>query len=462
MQNRFNSISPMDFKYYGGDKELFNKLNPYLSENATIKYRLRVEAALARVLARKKVCTKGIADEIERACKKITAEEVFAEEERIRHDLRALVNCIRNRVSVKAKPYVHLTATSFDIRDTAEALRFKEFANDVLIPELVELEKILIKIALREKDTLQIGRTHGQHAEPITFGFTIAGYVSRLGQRIHKIDWTSSHLKGKFSGAVGAYNASGLFFQNPEEFEKDVLKELGLEPSQSSTQIVEPEAMTDFIHSIISTFGILADLSDDLRHLQRTEIAEISEYFGEKQVGSSTMPHKRNPISFENVKSLWKAFMPRIITVYSDQISEHQRDLTNSASSRFIPEMLAALAVASKRLSKTMEKLHVDKAAMKRNFDLSREAIVAEPLYILLAHHGHPNAHEHVKEMTLKSQQEKIPFSKLINEDESLKPYLKKFTKQQLEIIKNPEKYTGMAAKKAEKIAVFWKKELGC
>ena len=83
-----------------------------------------------------------------------------------------------------------------------------------------------------------------------------------------------------------------------------------------------------------------------------------------------------------------------------------------------------------KRLSKTMEKLHVDKAAMKRNFDLSREAIVAEPLYILLAHHGHPNAHEHVKEMTLKSQQEKIPFSKLINEDESLKPYLKKFTKQ--------------------------------
>lgn len=462
MNNRFDSISPLDFRYYGGDKEIFEKLSHYLSENANIKYQLKVEAALARALARKKVCSKEISNEIENACSKVTAEEVFEEELKTKHDIRALVNCIRNKISDKAKSYVHLTATSFDIRDTAEALRFKEFTNNVLIPELIELEKILIRIALNEKGTLQIGRTHGQHAEPITFGFAIACYVSRLGQRIIEISLTSNNLKGKFSGAVGAYNASALFFKNPEEFEAAVLEELDLMPSPTSTQIVEPEFMVDFIHSAISAFGVLADLSDDMRHLQRTEIAEISEYFGEKQVGSSTMPHKRNPISFENVKSLWKEFMPRIITVYSDQISEHQRDLTNSASSRFIPEILSALYIASKRLSKTLGKLHVDKTAMKKNFELSKNMIIAEPLYVLLASYGHPNAHEYVKNLTQKAEQKKTALGKLIFNDKNLKPYLKKFSKVQIEILKNPEKYTGIASKKTEKICLFWKKELGC
>ena len=333
----FDNISPLDYRYYGRDEKTKEKLKPYLSEEGAVRYLAKVEAALTRTLAKKGICTKAIADEVEKASAQVTAQEVYEEEDRIKHNIRALANSIRKRVSDKAKPYVHFTTTSHDIICTSDAARFKDFSNNVLIPALANLERTLIYLALREKDTLQIGRTHGQHAEPITFGFAIAQYVSRIGTRIKAIQRTANNLRGKIAGAVGAYNASSLFFDDPESFEEDVLNELKLKPSPISTQVVEAEYMTDFVHSITSCFGVLANLADDMRHLQRSEIGEVGEYFEAKQVGSSTMPHKRNPINFENVKSMWKEFMPRMNTVYMDQICEHQRDLTNSATSRFIP-----------------------------------------------------------------------------------------------------------------------------
>src|SRR3989338_7608543 len=457
--NLFESISPMDFRYYGRSK-LKDKLMPYLSEEGFVRYLAKAEAALTRVLAEKGVCSEQIADEVEKASKKISAHDVYVEEDRIKHNIRALANCIRKNVSEKAKPYVHFTATSHDIICTAEAARYKEFTNNVLLPELLKLEKTLIELAFREKDTLQIGRTHGQHAEPITFGFAIALYVSRIGQAILKIKKAASNLRGKMAGAVGAYNASSLFFDNPVEFERDILNELGLKPSPISTQIVEPEFVLDYANSVISCFGVLANLADDMRHLQRSEIGEVGEYFEAKQVGSSTMPQKRNPINFENVKSLWKSMMPRMITLYSDQISEHQRDLTNSASSRFTPEILAGFIVSVDRMQRVMSKLVVDRENLKRNFEKSKSMLTAEPAYILLAAYNHPDAHEHIRELTLESQKTGKSLSELIRKDKSLEQYLKKLNKKQKEILENPEKYTGIAAKKAEDVCKFWKKEL--
>jgi len=458
--NIFDTISPLDFRYYGRNEKIFYKLQPYLSENAMIKYMARVESALTKTLAKYNICNEKIAGEVEKACKKITSEEVYVEEDKLKHNVRALVNCIRNKVSDEAKPFVHFTATSHDIISTADALRYKNFTNEVLIPELINFEKTLIDLALREKNTLQIGRTHGQHAVPITFGFAIAQYVSRFGSSILKIKKTSNNLRGKVAGAVGSYNASSLFFNNPEEFESLVLGELNLKPSPISTQIPEAEFVVDYVNSIIKSFGVLANLSDDMRNLQRSEIAEVGEIFTEKQVGSSTMPQKRNPINFENVKSLWKEFMPRALTVYMDQISEHQRDLTNSASSRFIPEILAAFYISVVRLNKTMKSLQVDKENLKKNFDMNKGLIVAEPLYILLAAHNHPDAHEAVKQLTLKAQSLKKPLQEIIKKEKSLQPYLKKFNKEQLKIINNPENYVGIANKKTESVCKFWKKEL--
>ncbi|MCK5283306.1 MAG: adenylosuccinate lyase [Nanoarchaeota archaeon] len=456
----FDNISPLDFRYYGRNRSNFEPIQKYLSESAFIKYMAKVEAALANVLAKKGICSKKIAEEIGYASKQVTAEEVYLEEDRIKHNIRALANSIRDKVSNEAKPFVHFSATSHDIICSADAARFKDFNNGVLIPAIKEFEKTLIELALREKSTLQIGRTHGQHAEPITFGFAIVQYVSRLGKRIQEIKKTGNNLRGKIAGAVGAYNASSLFIKDPEVFEFEVLEQLGIKPSPISTQVVEAEYMADFIHANISCFGVLANLADDMRHLQRSEIAEIAEAFGEKQVGSSTMPHKRNPINFENVKSMWKEFMPRMNTLYMDQICEHQRDLTNSASSRFVPEILAALLLSVKRLNRVMSKLVVDKESLKRNFDQNKEMIAAEPAYILLAAHDHPDAHEHIRKLTLESQNKKIPLSKLILEDAELKPYLKKFTKEQLEILKDPEKYLGIAEKKVTSICREWEDKL--
>jgi len=171
------------------------------------------------------------------------------------------------------------------------------------------------------------------------------------------------------------------------------------------------------------------------------------------------LPQKRNPINFENVKSLWKEFMPRMTTVYMDQISEHQRDLTNSASSRFIPEILAAFYISVVRLNKTMKSLQVDKENIKKNFDMNKGLIVAEPLYILLAAHDHPDAHEAVKQLTLKAQSLKKPLQEILNKEKSLQPYLKKFNKNQLKIINNPENYVGIASKKTGSVCRCWKKE---
>ncbi len=456
----FENISPIDYRYYGRDKKIKDVLEPYLSENAYIKYKLKVESALAYALAKQGICQKDIADSISKACEKVTAREVYAEEDRIKHDIRALANCIRSKVPKKARRFVHFSLTSYDVVDTANILRYKKFTVNVLLPALIELEKTWIEIALREKDTLQVARTHGQHAEPITFGFTMASYINRLGGRIEAITSAEDSLRGKVSGAVGAYNASSLFFKNPVEFEKDLLDLLGLKPALHSTQIIPPEPMTDLLHSIISAFSVLANFSDDMRHLQRTEISEIKEEFTANQVGSSTMPHKRNPINFENVKSMYKAFMPSMITAYLDQTSEHQRDLTNSASQRFIPHLFAAFYVSTVRLAKVSKRLALDKENLRMNFDMSKDSFAAEPLYMLLAFHGHPDAHEFVRKLTMKAEKEEEGLRDVMEIDDELEPYMNKFSDTEKEILFNPEHYVGMSSEKTEAVCSYWKKRL--
>lgn len=456
----FLNLSPLDHRYYASNQSLFNEFSQYFSENAYIQYELKVEAALARVLAKRGICSAEVADEIEKACEEVNPEEVYLEEEITKHNIRALVNCIQRKVSEAARPYVHFTTTSVDIMDTATAMRFKEATEKLVIPKCLELEALFISIARREKDTIQVGRTHGQHAVPITFGFAMAEYVSRFGARIEAIKATGSNLRGKIAGAVGAYNASSLFFDDPMEFETEVLWELGLKPAMYSNQIVEPEYITDYIHSIISAFGVLANIADDIRNLQRTEIGEVGEVFEATQVGSSTMPHKRNPWNFEHVKSMWKEFMPRMITVYADQISEHQRDLTNSASGRFVPEIVIGFVASVDRLTRVMQKLVVDHEKMRRNFAATKEMVIAEPLYILLASLGHPNAHEAVRLLTLESQKTGKTLRQLLVDHAELLPYLDRLTPKQRDILEKPEKYCGYASQKTELLCDYWEKQL--
>jgi len=458
--SRFDNVSPLDFRYYGPDDRLRAMLDPYVTERGRVHSEAMVEAAAVAVLARRGVCSQAVADEVAAAAEAVSAEAVAHEEARIHHNIRALVNVLRSQVSDAAKPYVHLCLTSFDVIDTAVAWRLQQAAYRGILPQLAELQRVLIDLARREADRLQIGRTHGQHAVPITFGFALVGFVSRLGGRIEAIKAAADNLCGKISGAVGAYNASALFFDDPDAFEAEVLAELGLKASPSSTQIVEPEPVADYYHALISTFGVLADLADDMRHLQRTEIAEVGEKFEAEQVGSSTMPHKRNPWNFENVKSMWKAFMPRMVTVYADQLSEHQRDLSNSASSRFNPEIIVALANSVQRLRGIMSKLVTDEARMARNFAMTSGMVAAEPAYILLAAHGHPDAHETMRKLTLQAQASGRPLWDLLCEDEALAPYLQQLTEAQRAILQDPAAYTGIAADKTRALCDDYERRL--
>lgn len=448
----FESVSPVDFRYW--DPRIAGEL----SENAFNWHKLDVEFALIQALVARGNCPPEAISAVERAIKEIQTGMVYEEERRIKHDIRALVNLIRERVPNEIKPYIHMTATSYDIVDTANAARYRDAIQEVFVPELKKFLGILIKIAIREADTIQIVRTHGQHAVPITFGFAMAGYVSRLGQSINALIALSSELRGKFSGAVGAYNASSLFFEDPEEFEKDVLKELNLLPAECSTQIVPPEPVIRLYMELVITAGILANLADDMRNLQRTEIGEIGEEFELDQVGSSTMPQKRNPINFENVKSQWKVVMPRIITVLLDQISEHQRDLTNSASSRTYGELIAYVYEMAKRMTRTMAKMRVDRDALQKNFSIQQDLIIAEPLYIILARLGHPDAHEKVRQLTLKAQRDKKSLSEIVSDDPEMAEWMKKMVGRQKAIIADPTLYVGIAAKKARTVAEQWQR----
>src|SRR5438034_5969264 len=200
LSSRFDAISPLDSRFYGGDAPLYAALHPYLSEEGRVRAQAKAEAALARALADEGIAPQSAADAIAVAADRVGAAAVYAEEARIGHDVRALVNVIRAEIPPDARRFVHLGATSMDVVDTANAWRYREAVEKVVIPRLGLLASRLIALAEGEAETTQAGRTHGQHAVPITFGFAIAEYVSRVGGRILFLQERARALPGKLPG----------------------------------------------------------------------------------------------------------------------------------------------------------------------------------------------------------------------------------------------------------------------
>lgn len=452
--SRFDQLSPTDYRYN------VEELKPFLSEEAFVKYKSKVEAALVQVLAKRGIVSQAIADEITRASEGVTATEVYEEETRTHHDIIAQVNMIKKRGSDKAKSAVHRAATSYDIVDTANAMRYRDAFREVIIPDMARLEKVWIDAAGKEKDTLQIGRTHLQHAEPITFGFAMGWYLDRFGERILAVKRAANSLHGKFSGAVGAYNASSLFVPDPIAFEEEVLERLGLVPGGISTQIVQPEPVVDLVHYVITSFGVLANWADDMRNLMRPEIGEIGLPRGEDLSRSSTMPNKANPTGPENVKSLWKEAMPKIITLYLDQLSDHQRDLTNSASQRYTPEIFDLFDYATRRAARISRNLKTHPYNMRRNLEMSRDTITAEPLQLLLSSLGYHSAHEVIGELADRAIETGRSVVELASEDPKLHMYMSQLTSEQMRVLTHPDEYTGQASYVAGERANVWEQTL--
>ncbi len=459
----FLNISPLDHRYSLSEADVFDSLSSYISEQASVISCAKAEVALIKAhLKTRDMLTKELEEELDTVSWTIDPAKVYEEEKKTHHNIRALVNVLQSMLPENIQPFVHLGATSVDILDTALSVRVRDCVQQAILPILKNLEKELCTIAERDACTPQVGRTHGQHAVPITFGFAIAEYVSRLGKSILEIERLSNDLRGKLAGPVGAYNAPSMIVKDPEAFEALYLDYLGLKPSEHSTQLVEPEYLLRLLLECNIAFGVIANLADDLRNLQRSEIGEVFEYFSSTQVGSSTMPQKRNPWNSEHVKSLWKAFSPRVMTFFMDQISEHQRDLSNSASQRFVSDYLAGFTLAVERMRNIVSGLQSDKENMMKNLNDGggkvKGGVLAEPAYILLAESGVADAHEVIRKITMAAEKNGTSLYDELKKDEmSFNAITAQLEKLGIEdastFFANPERYSGLASKKAVSLA---------
>lgn len=411
----FDAISPVDCRYFDA------KTAAVLSERAYIAACCAVEVAAVMALAKMRVggCNQSVVRQVIAGARLVTAERVYQEEEKVtKHDIRALVNCICFHLPEEVRRWVHLCLTSYDVIDIARALMYRRATDELILPRLESLIRALMVLAWRYSDTVQVGRTHGQHAVPVTFGLAMALYVSRLASCHRELVSRRDGLCGKISGAAGAYNAASVVpgLRGRElEFEANVLSALGLPAAEITTQIIPPDPLIRYLNELAIIGGVLGNLGRDMRSLMRTEINEVREAITGSQVGSSTMAHKRNPMNFENAESLMHVVQALSFLSLLIQVSEHQRDLTNSAAARFLLQIPAILSSSLGRMNRVMPNLEVDLEAIAHNLGLQGDLILAEPVYIILAFSGHPDAHESVRRLSRQAQAEGTSLRDVIN-----------------------------------------------
>ena len=459
----FEAVSPLDHRWHPEIRPLV----PYVSEDARLRFQAWAEFALFKYFVKiGKVTREGAVEEVEAAYKKITAQRTYWIEDNVTdHDMRALVDALRELINEALRPWIHFGATSYNIINSADAIRRKRLIKEVIIPAMIGLQKELIRIALQEKDTVQVGRTHGQHAVPITFGFALAQFIDRLGECIVRLNKLADELPGSFAGMCGAYNATTLLLRDPLDFEKTVLAEVGVSAARISTQIVPPEPTERLFEEIARASGVLANLADDMRNLQRPEIAEVGEYFGKTQVGSSTSPHKQNPKNWENIKGVWKIIVGRMVTLRLNEISEHQRDLSNSQGMRQDDEIIAYFYMQVRRATKILKKMHIDRERMEDNMRLTGDQILSEAAQLILSDLGYPDAHEKVRVLAKRIRdEEKInkehALFRMMQGDPELAPYMKKLSSAQEAALYDPCFYIGIAPQKTEAVCRYWMEKL--
>ncbi|MDI6721653.1 MAG: lyase family protein, partial [Candidatus Aenigmarchaeota archaeon] len=407
-ESRYENFCPIDFKYHD------ESLVPYLSAAAEVRYCARVQAALMDGLREFGRASEGNMRQMKEAIKKISPAKVyFLEREVTRHDQLAVIGAISEHVSEDTALRMHPGTTSYDILDTARACMYKECMKNVFLPAARLFLHSLVDIADLYADRVQIGRTHDQWTSPVTFGFVVVNYANRVAGRTKKIGDAGEELKGKISGIVGTHASIGTVVgrENARTFEEYVLKQLGLEPSRAASQVTSKEEIIDLAHYIATYDGVLADLSNSMRSLQRSEIGEVTQSDTRKRLGgSSADPSKNNPIDFENANGLWEDVISGMMTMYHLQVSDHQRDLRGSVQSRFEPVHIVCSSYDStKRLTRVMNNLMVMPDNMERHLEAANKYSISEALNATLKHYLFLNPHETVKELSKKAMKDGRP-----------------------------------------------------
>jgi len=432
-------LCPIDFRY--GRPEM----KGIFGEDARLQRLLDVEAALARAHAKAGDVPEAAAKEIaaKATTKAVTLERVNAIEKETRHDIMAVVLALSEKCSGDAGKYVHLGATSSDISDTATALQLRD-AIAVIDRDLRGLRDVLVKLAAKHRDTVMLGRTHGQAAIPMTFGLKIAVFAMETDRHLERLREASKRVVvGKMSGAVGTGAALG---EKALEIQAAVMAGLGIGVEEAATQIVGRDRYAEFVALLANVATSLDKFCTEVRNLQRTEIGEAAEAFEARQVGSSTMAQKENPVTSENVCSLARIVRGLVIPAYENAPLWHELDLTNSASERFI--LPHACVLVDDMLAKTADvflNLRVRPERMRANLEATKGQAMSEAVMIALARKGlgRQEAHRLVQKVARSARDKGVHLRDVLMKD---KEVAKVLSAKDIDDALDPENYTGSSA----------------
>jgi adenylosuccinate lyase len=438
------SVHPIEDRY--GRKDV----RKIFEEENKLQKILDVEAALARAHASVGDISKKAADVIsEKASTKyVKVARVKEIESEIHHDVMAIVKALSEQCGDAGK-YVHLGATSNDITDTALALQFREYIK-FLLEDLEHFKKALLKQAEEHKNTVCIGRTHAQHSIPTTYGLKFAIYACEIQRHIDRINECKERiLVGQMTGAVGTQAA---FRDKGIRIQELVMKDLKIGSVLVSNQVIQRDRHAEFMLDLALIAESLNKIATEIRNLQRTEIGEVSEGFREKQVGSSTMPHKRNPIYAERVCGLSRVIKANAIVSLDNIPLWHERDLTNSSPERIIiPEACILTDYILNTSTDLVNNLVYDYKAIERNLNMSGGKVMAESLMITLVEKGmgRQEAHELLRTIAMESHDKGKPFRDLLLKNKEIEKYLKE---KEIDAALEPKNYIGTAVEQVEKV----------
>ena len=376
---------------------------------------LEIEVAAAEAMEKLKIIPRGVSKAVKKKGK-INVKRILQIEEKVKHDIIAFLTSITERVGPLGK-YLHKGMTSSDVLDTCFNLQLKQ-SGEILLKDLNVLISTLKKQAIKNKFTICVGRSHGIHAEPVTFGLKMLSFYQEFLRNKKRLEAAIDEISTcAISGAVGT------FANIDPRVEKYVAKKLGLSVEPISTQVIPRDRHAFYF----SALGIIASsierLSTEIRHLQRTEVSEVEEFFGKSQKGSSAMPHKKNPILSENLTGLSRLIRSSVIPSLENVALWHERDISHSAVERNIgPDANTALDFALVRLNSVVKNLNVYPKKMRKNLDITKGLFFSQRVLLELTNNGlsREQAYSIVQKNAMKAWNNQATFLEVLLKDKSV------------------------------------------
>lgn len=437
------------------DSELFGDLfstaemRKIFADETTIQRWLDVEAALARAEAKLGIIKPEYAEEITRKSRVelLDLKEMKRELVHTFHPIMPLIYAVKRICEPPAGEFFHWGATTQDIMDTGTVLQLRD-ANAIVVRDLNKTLELLNALAQKHKNTVECGRTHGQHALPITFGFKLARFSSEIKRHLQRLQEMAPRVfMGQFSGAVGTLASIG---EPGFKLQELMFADLDLEVPEISWH-TSRDTVTEFTFVYALIGSTVAKVANEIIGLQRTEVAEVEEPFHMGKVGSSTMPHKRNPMMSENILAISKLIQMQVNPALNDMIAENERDMRGwQAEWSFLAESCCYLSGMLFWINKVLADLRVYPENMERNLDMLHGLLLSENVMLVLGTKiGRQEAHHLVYELSMQAFEKNIPLKQLLLENPKVNKHM---SEKEIDDLLNPAKYVGLSAEFVDRV----------